>query len=287
MKRVTTAIVAGSVAAVLLVPASSRSQPHHQRLPSEIQNAQLRNLIGITVENADGEKLGKIKNLAIDLQSGQAKYALISSGGIIGVGTHLRIVPAAVISTATAKKEIASLDISKSRWAKAPLFKKSDLTALNEPPRADLIAKFYAHSIHADSPGPHNYSSGDRQTDKVATRTGDSMRAAKTSAPFQLATDIVGKDVVNRQEQSLGAVSDLLLDLTGQKPAFAVISITRALKRDQSFAVPLRSLTSGARDKLVLDANHKMFEESQPFDQKAWQSASASNAGVIYRFQPR
>src|SRR5438128_38807 len=145
MKIVRPALAAGMVAAFFVAANSVLSQARpHQRLSSELQNALVSQLTGMTVENSDGERLGKVKNFVINRESGEVKYAIISSGGLVGVGSHLRIVPAKAVSTATTKKEIVLVDISKSRWAKAPAFKKSDLAALNDPAREQQLFQFYS-----------------------------------------------------------------------------------------------------------------------------------------------
>src|SRR5262245_21899000 len=50
-------------------------------------------IIGMKVENAGGEKVGSINNLAIDLGGGQCRYAIVGSGGALGVGEKLHAVP--------------------------------------------------------------------------------------------------------------------------------------------------------------------------------------------------
>lgn len=281
MKFVSTVLVVFA-GAILLVPMSGRSQSR-QRPHSEIRNSELRNLIGFTVENLDGEKLGKIKNFVLETPSGSPNYVLISSGGIVTLRPHTRIVPASAVSTATAKKGTALLDVSIKNWTKAPLFKRNDLASLNEPSRYAELIKFYSHST--EPAGQKNAPAETRTSAANPKQTGDAAKADVPSGPLRLATDIVGKNVINRQSEPLGKISDLVLDVSGKKPAFAIISMGGFLKKDQSYAVPFRSLSSSDTDKLVLDANRKMFDEAPAFQEKAWQSASLSNASGIYRFE--
>jgi sporulation protein YlmC with PRC-barrel domain len=51
------------------------------------------NLIGITVEDPQGENLGEIEDIVVDLQRGHVSYAVMSSGGVLGVGKKLLAVP--------------------------------------------------------------------------------------------------------------------------------------------------------------------------------------------------
>jgi sporulation protein YlmC with PRC-barrel domain len=285
MKSLRPALVAGSVAALFVAGNSGLAQARsNQRLSSELQSSLVRHLIGLTVENSDGERLGKIKNFALDMRSGEAKYAIISSGGTLGIGSQLKVVPAQAVSSATAKKGIVSLDISKSRWAKAPLFnKKSNLAALSDPAWVKRISHFYSQSTQARSMAPEPAKSS---ASLVSTNpeTGERRPTTTSVGSMHLAGDLMGKEVVNRQQETLGNISDLLVDLQGQRPAFAIVSADRWMNKGQSFAVPLRALSAAVRGQFMLDANRKMFEEAQAFNEKVWLSASASNAGAIYRF---
>lgn len=50
-------------------------------------------LIGMEVRNHQGEKLGDIKDIVIDLDGGKVSYVVMSSGGVLGIGDKLLAVP--------------------------------------------------------------------------------------------------------------------------------------------------------------------------------------------------
>src|SRR5690606_29217536 len=50
-------------------------------------------LIGRDVFDRNGKKLGAIGDLVVERSSGRISYALVSSGGVLGVGSTLRAVP--------------------------------------------------------------------------------------------------------------------------------------------------------------------------------------------------
>jgi hypothetical protein len=50
-------------------------------------------LIGIGVQNPQGEKLGEIRDLVIDLDKGTVSYLVLGTGGVLGVGEKLLAVP--------------------------------------------------------------------------------------------------------------------------------------------------------------------------------------------------
>ena len=48
---------------------------------------------GTAVYNRDGEKLGRIEYFMVDKRSGQAEYAVLSFGGLFGLGDHHHPLP--------------------------------------------------------------------------------------------------------------------------------------------------------------------------------------------------
>lgn len=50
-------------------------------------------IVGMAVENAQGEHLGKVEDLMIDLATGQVAYAVLSFGGFLGLGHKLFAIP--------------------------------------------------------------------------------------------------------------------------------------------------------------------------------------------------
>src|SRR2546422_6774899 len=124
--------------------ACAQAQSHAAaKVSSEIQRARLSHLRGMTVENRDGEKLGVLKDLIVDMPAGDIKYALVSAGGVLGVRSTRKIVPVQALSDATAKAGILALDVSTRRWKKAPQFRRSELRNFMEPERAAQISNFY------------------------------------------------------------------------------------------------------------------------------------------------
>ncbi len=50
-------------------------------------------LTGDTIRNAKGEDLGTLKEIMIDLDEGRVGYAVVSFGGVLGMGEKLFAVP--------------------------------------------------------------------------------------------------------------------------------------------------------------------------------------------------
>jgi sporulation protein YlmC with PRC-barrel domain len=97
-------------------------------------------LEGDSVVNTLGEDLGKIKDIMIDVNSGRVAYAVLSSGGLLGIGDKLFAIPWSAM-VLDANRKCFVLDVSKDRLDKAPGFDKD-----HWPSMADLN---WATQVHA------------------------------------------------------------------------------------------------------------------------------------------
>jgi sporulation protein YlmC with PRC-barrel domain len=80
-------------------------------------------LMGEDVYNRQEEDLGDIKEIMIDMQSGRISYAVLSFGGILGMGDKLFAVPWQALQLDTVNKRFI-LDVAKERLENAPGFDK-------------------------------------------------------------------------------------------------------------------------------------------------------------------
>jgi sporulation protein YlmC with PRC-barrel domain len=80
-------------------------------------------LIGYKVKNRQGEDLGKIEELAIDPETGQIAYAVLSFGGFLGLGDKLFAIPWSALQPRHSE-EVFMLDVDKEQLKNAPGFDK-------------------------------------------------------------------------------------------------------------------------------------------------------------------
>jgi len=81
-------------------------------------------IIGSEVKSVAGENLGDIKELVLDPTSGQVVYAVVSYGGVMGMGDKLFALPWKALHW-TSEKEYYVLNVDKNTLAKAPGFDKN------------------------------------------------------------------------------------------------------------------------------------------------------------------
>ncbi len=86
--------------------------------------AKASDLIGMEVKNYQGEKLGKVDDLAVDVESGRIVQVILSTGGVAGIGDTLHAVPPGALHHDVAKK-VVHLDADKAKLTAAPKFEMS------------------------------------------------------------------------------------------------------------------------------------------------------------------
>lgn len=99
-------------------------------------------LLGNDVYNRDGEDLGDIKEFMIDMASGKVAYAVLSFGGLMGMGDKLFAVPWDALTLDTTNKRF-TLNVQKDALADAPGFDKDRWPTMSDRTWASGVHKFY------------------------------------------------------------------------------------------------------------------------------------------------
>ena len=111
--------------------------------------------------------------------------------------------------------------------------------------------------------------------------------------PEVMAADTLqGDKVVNRANEELGKIEDIMIDVQRGNVAYAVMSCGGFLGLgDKLFAIPWSALTLDAeRHCFILDADKKRFENAPGFDKDRWpamaDSAWANRVHEYYGVRP-
>lgn len=99
-------------------------------------------LIGDSVVNADEENLGDIKEIMLDMQTGQVAYAVLAFGGFLGMGSKLFAVPWQALHLDTANHRFV-LNVDRERLKNAPGFDKDAWPDMSDANWASGIHSFY------------------------------------------------------------------------------------------------------------------------------------------------
>src|SRR5881392_1362119 len=99
-------------------------------------------LIGDSVVNGEDDNLGDIKEIMIDMRSGQVAYAVLAFGGFLGMGEKLFAVPWQALHLDTVNKRFV-LNVNKERLKNAPGFDNDAWPDMSELQWANEIHTFY------------------------------------------------------------------------------------------------------------------------------------------------
>jgi sporulation protein YlmC with PRC-barrel domain len=99
-------------------------------------------LIGDDVCNQAGEDLGDIKEIMIDTTNGTVSYAVLSFGGVLGIGEKLFAVPWKALKLDTENKRFV-LNVDKERLKDAPGFDKNDWPDMADESWVNKVNSYY------------------------------------------------------------------------------------------------------------------------------------------------
>jgi sporulation protein YlmC with PRC-barrel domain len=99
-------------------------------------------LAGDAVVDRNGEALGEIKEIMIDVPTGRVAYAVLSFGGFLGIGDKLFAVPWSALTLDTDNKQFI-LDAEREHLKDAPGFDKDHWPSMAQPTWASAVYKFY------------------------------------------------------------------------------------------------------------------------------------------------
>ncbi|WP_332750927.1 PRC-barrel domain-containing protein [Hydrogenophaga sp.] len=109
-------------------------------------------LIGNDVFNDRDEDLGEIREIMLDMHTGQVDYAVLSFGGFLGVGEKLFAVPWAALELDTTSRCFV-LRVSKARLESAPGFDKQHWPDMADPEWERDVHEFYGTQPDAFTEG--------------------------------------------------------------------------------------------------------------------------------------
>jgi sporulation protein YlmC with PRC-barrel domain len=99
-------------------------------------------LDGNTVLSSDGDDVGKIKDIMLDVQGGRIAYAVLSSGGFLGIGDKLLAIPWDALTLDTDRKCFV-LSITSDQVRNAPGFDKDHWPSMADRTWATTVHQYY------------------------------------------------------------------------------------------------------------------------------------------------
>lgn len=201
---------------------TSRAQWQNDHRLGKMERAD--KIIGREITDPQNQKLGRVKDLAIDLQNGRIVEVIVGTGGVLGMDERYVAVPPGSFTCDPDTKTLR-LNADKTKLSEAPAFKFSDWQANVGQDTVGQVYQYY---------GMTPYYGGASQTAQEVQSSDQSHAAAAAMAqqqnpPVQMgevtrADKVMGSTVHNLQNERLGKVSDLVIDL----PAGRVVEVILA-----------------------------------------------------------
>lgn len=318
MKRKLQIIISASAASVLALSALAQDSPkpkteepdytrnrmpHAQRTARLNDAAKASDLIGMTVNNNQNEKLGKVEDLAVDVESGRVVQVILSTGGFLGIGDTLTAVPPGALHRDVTNK-VLNLDADKEKLKGAPKFEMSNWAEYSDSNHLAEVYNYYGQEpafgfiqtgdVVQDGQ-PNTAASPKIVSTRKADGTWDKDRVSSDSqwmipvsrlGQVQKASKLIGKAVDNLQNEKLGKVENLLVDLPSGRVVAIIVSSGGFLGMgDELSAIPPTAIRfTTDRDTLQLDTSKEMLSSAPHFKANQWPDfAQPSYASGVYR----
>jgi sporulation protein YlmC with PRC-barrel domain len=231
------------------------------------------------IVNGEGEDLGKIEELMIDLQSGNIGYAVLSFGGFMGMGDKLFAIPWQAL-TLRPQEHAFLLDIPKDVLEKAEGFEKDKW-----PLKRDELSRTYTYYGYqpywqAAVVGGMPEEVESEKTARMGTLTD------RDNPDFVSASTIKGDKVVNSAGEHLGKIEDLMIDLEGGRVAYAALSFGGFLGLGEKlFAIPWEALQLKFHEHtILLDFPKDILEKAEGFDKDNWPVTNREWLATMYSY---
>ncbi len=226
-------------------------------------------IIGKDVYNQEGKEIGSIKDIVLDGGTNRISYAVVSYGGVLGMGDKLFAVPWRALEMRSIEPDKLFLMLDSAMLKDSPGFDEKNWPDMANSTLRDQINRFYAdHDAHRD-----------QIEKKQMTQKPADMKMAEKPGPEEKGllwcrrvSAVLGADVRNPANENLGAIDDLVIDAHTGSVQYAVLSFGGVLGvGDKLFAIPYASLQTKADDeKFVLNVDKDRLKAAPGFDKKNW-----------------
>lgn len=251
-------------------------------------------ITGTEIKNPQGEKLGKVEELAVDIEAGRIVLVIVSSGGFLGIGDKTVAVPPRAF-TCDENDKILRLNVDKEKLKAAPAFEMSKWRESFETNRVVESYRYYGQEPYFV--GVYQPSGDDRANQAYRDRKHyQEDKTSRTSSchlgHVEKASKLIGMSVKNRQDEKLGDVEDLMLDLGSGRIVHVVVSSGGflGLGDELSVAPPAAFHYDTAKGVLHLDTTKEALMTAPHFRRSEWPDSNdpAYVVGVYraYRVEP-
>ncbi len=254
-------------------------------------------LSGNKVISPREEDLGKIEDFIIDIKPGQVAYAILSFGGILGLGNRLFAIPWNAMELNTDKHAFV-LNVEKDVLKSAPGFDRESWPDMSSRDWGERIYAYYGQKPYwpPRSEEPLSEKTGEIKRPEEAKgiivpekaaapgslpparvlveeeRTAPLASSAPGVTTMARGSALKGLRVRNMEGEELGKIGEMMIELETGKIAYAVLFFGGVLGlASKLFAVPWNALGIDFTNReFILNIPKKRLEEAPGFDKDNW-----------------
>lgn len=242
------------------------------KLPRLGQVEEAKKIIGLEVRDSQGQKVGKIKDMAVDLEAGRIAEVLVASGGALGVGEKVYALPPELFAH-DESNSFVRVNLDQARLNSAPVFDYSKWGESVESARVAQVYQYYNiqpwFAVNGQPAVNHIVQPHDRL------------------GYLKPADKLIGFSARNLNDEKLGKVENLMIDLPAGRVVEVVLGTGGFLGMgDELCAIPPGALHYNAdHSGVLLDTTKDALKAAPRFKSRDWPDASQPDYVVgVYRY---
>ena len=190
---------------------------------------------GVPVWSQQGEKVGIVQDMTVDLQNARLVEVLVRSGGFLGIGAQTRSVAPKALHLDFANR-VLRLDVTKANFLGAPRVNPHNTASFSDRQRVAATLRYFGLQ-------PWFYMSGE-----AAIKNAETLKLGHV----ERATHLLAMPVINSQGDSVGRVNALTMDMP--KGQVTHVIVKNSLETSERRVVQPRALRfNDAGTVLILD----------------------------------
>lgn len=215
-----------------------------QSAQSAARHLRASQLVGMEVSNAQGEDLGRIEDLIVDVNNRRVHYAVLSFGGFMGLGDKRFAYPMRTFQAA-ADGEHLVLNVPEEALKAAPGFDRGSRMDWNDARYRGEVDRYFGDTV------------------EVKPRPNMMLRPAR---------GLLDAHVTNLEGADVGDVEDFIVDLRDGQVRYVVVELDDELVPDDQLAIlPLQALkVTPERNDVTLMLDAAALTGVPTFDEDRW-----------------
>jgi sporulation protein YlmC with PRC-barrel domain len=230
-----------------------------QEVPAPLQKMQT--IIGHVVKDQHGKDVGHIEDVVLEATTGDMTYAVLTRGGVVGLGETLVAIPWQVLHQPT-HSEPFKLIMTAEQLKSAPSFDKDSWP--------DMEDRHWVDAVHA------YYGQPPALGKRLPPKTGNE-RGGYVPHRFLRATYVLRSTIISTDSQRLGDIKEVVMDTAAGKVAYVVLAFGgMAGLGEKWFAIPWHALhQSAGLGTFTLDIDKDVLQEAAGFDKDRWPTTAS------------